>query len=334
MLRGRARDRDPVRVRQAEPERVRALLRGMELHHLVDDPMYLALPSDRHALARKPRVRLKDVAGETWIQESGTHSWCGQFHETVCEAAGFDAEGRVPADDYNVVQGLSRPAWGSRCCPGSRSRMSARTSSCARSARRPARRIAAGTLAGRYRSPATSAMLEILSEVADRFELPSGATVAALASLVGATCFATIAASSPTPIRSRRLPLAQEVDADEVEPGHDGARAVALHREAEIVERLRPLDPRVVVGAEAAGEDDRPESGQVDPFGSVRVERRRLGSSPCGSGRARRRACRRSSTSCRYRSSPHATLAARSGAKTPRRPSTPRRWPMRTTPCA
>jgi hypothetical protein len=43
----------------------------------------------------------------------------------------------------------------------------------------PARRIAAGTLAGRYRSPATGAMLDILGEVAARFELPAGAAIAA-----------------------------------------------------------------------------------------------------------------------------------------------------------
>ncbi|HET7924316.1 MAG TPA: hypothetical protein VFL30_05420 [Rhodanobacteraceae bacterium] len=35
----------------------------------------------------------------------------------------------------------------------------------------PARRIAAATLAGRYHSPAAVAMLEILGEVAERFEL-------------------------------------------------------------------------------------------------------------------------------------------------------------------
>ena len=38
----------------------------------------------------------------------------------------------------------------------------------------PARQIAAGTLAGRYRSPATDAMLEILSEVAERSDRPPG----------------------------------------------------------------------------------------------------------------------------------------------------------------
>ena len=43
----------------------------------------------------------------------------------------------------------------------------------------PARKIGAATLAGRYRSPATEAMLGILREVAAGFELPSGAAVAA-----------------------------------------------------------------------------------------------------------------------------------------------------------
>ena len=43
----------------------------------------------------------------------------------------------------------------------------------------PARRIAAATPTGRYRSPATEAMLEILDDVAGDFELPTGAAVAA-----------------------------------------------------------------------------------------------------------------------------------------------------------
>ena len=43
----------------------------------------------------------------------------------------------------------------------------------------PTRRIAAATLAGRYMSPATSAMLDILAEAAEQFELPSGAALAA-----------------------------------------------------------------------------------------------------------------------------------------------------------
>jgi len=43
----------------------------------------------------------------------------------------------------------------------------------------PMRKIAAATLAGRYRSPATEAMLDIFTEVAEGFELPAGAAIAA-----------------------------------------------------------------------------------------------------------------------------------------------------------
>jgi DNA-binding transcriptional LysR family regulator len=161
------------------PNEFERFYEGIELHHLVDDPMYLALPGG-HPLTRKPRVRLEDVAGETWIQESGTHSWCGHFHETVCEAAGFTPKVGFRSDDYNVVQGLIAAGVGISLLPGL-SLTNVREDIVVRSLGRqaPARQIAAGTLAGRYRSPATDAMLKILSEVADRFELPSGAAIAA-----------------------------------------------------------------------------------------------------------------------------------------------------------
>jgi DNA-binding transcriptional LysR family regulator len=152
---------------------------GIELHYLVDDPMYLALPRD-HPLAAKPRVRLTDVAEETWIQESGAHSWCGSFHEAVCTNAGFQPKVGFRSDDYNVVQGLIAAGVGISLLPGlalTNLREDIVVRSLGKSA--PARRIAAATLAGRYRSPATEAMLEILSEVADRFELPAGGAVAA-----------------------------------------------------------------------------------------------------------------------------------------------------------
>jgi DNA-binding transcriptional LysR family regulator len=152
---------------------------GIEIHHLIDDPMYLALPHG-HPLARKPRVRLGDLADEIWIQESGTHSWCGRFHETVCAAAGFTPTVGFRSDDYNVVQGLIAAGVGISLLPGL-SLTNLREDIVVRSlgAQAPARRITAGTLAGRYRSPATNAMLQILGEVADRFELPSGGAIAA-----------------------------------------------------------------------------------------------------------------------------------------------------------
>src|SRR5215218_6409333 len=155
------------------------LFEGIELHHLVDDPMYLALPRE-HPLARKPRVRLEDFADETWIQETDAHSWCGGFHAACCEAAGFDPKVGFQSDDYNVVQGLIAAGVGISLVPGL-ALTNVREDIAIRSLgrRAPARRIAAATLSGRYRSPAVEAMLEILTEVAERFQLPSGAAVAA-----------------------------------------------------------------------------------------------------------------------------------------------------------
>jgi DNA-binding transcriptional LysR family regulator len=155
------------------------LYEGIELHHLVDDPMYLALPRG-HRLARKERVRLQDVSEETWVQESGTHSWCGGFHEAACAAAGFEPRIGFRSDDYNVVQGLIAAGVGISLLPGL-ALTNVREDIVIRSLgrRAPARRIAAATLTGRYRSPATEAMLEILSEVASEYELPSGAAIAA-----------------------------------------------------------------------------------------------------------------------------------------------------------
>jgi DNA-binding transcriptional LysR family regulator len=161
-----------------EPEFDR-MYEGIELHHLVDDPMYLALPRN-HPLAAKPRVRLGDVADETWVQESGAHSWCGSFHEAVCTNAGFQPKVGFRSDDYNVVQGLIAAGVGISLLPGlalTNLREDIVVRSLGKGA--PARKIAAATLAGRYRSPATEAMLEILSEVADRFELPAGGAIAA-----------------------------------------------------------------------------------------------------------------------------------------------------------
>ncbi len=165
--------------RELTPPEFDRLYEGIELHHLVDDPMYLALPRD-HPLAVRPRVRLKDVADETWIQESGAHSWCGGFHEAACAAAGFEPKVGFQSDDYNVVQGLIAAGVGISLLPGlalTNVREDIVIRSLGRAA--PARKIAAATLAGRYRSPATEAMLEILSEVAAEYELPSGAAIAA-----------------------------------------------------------------------------------------------------------------------------------------------------------
>src|ERR687894_180275 len=87
---------------------------------------------------------------------------------------------RHPEVELNVVQGLIAAGVGISLLPGlalTNVREDIVVRSLGKNA--PARRIASATLAGRYRSPATEAMLELLAEVAERFELPGGAAVAA-----------------------------------------------------------------------------------------------------------------------------------------------------------
>lgn len=161
----------------AQPEFDR-LYEGIELRHLIDDPMYLALPRE-HPAARKQRVRLQDVADDVWIQND-TSGPCGRLHLAACSAAGFEPKIGFQSDDYNVVQGLIAAGVGVSLLPAL-ALTNVREDIVVRSLGRgaPTRKIAAATLAGRYRSPATEAMLDILSEAADSFELPSGAAIAA-----------------------------------------------------------------------------------------------------------------------------------------------------------
>jgi DNA-binding transcriptional LysR family regulator len=152
---------------------------GIELQHLLDDPMYLAVPQG-HRVARKPRVRLEELADETWIQEGDPRNPCSRLHQAACAAAGFEPRIGFQSGDYNVVQGLVAAGVGISLLP-SLALTNLREDIVIRSLgrRAPRRRIAVGTLAGRYRSPATEAMIGILHEAAARFVLPSGSAESA-----------------------------------------------------------------------------------------------------------------------------------------------------------
>src|SRR6187402_3598203 len=74
----------------------------------------------------------------------------------------------------------------------------------------------------------------------------------------------------------RRLPCPKEVNAEEEEPRDDGALAVGLEREAELVERLRRRHPRAVVRPKPGREEHDADAPQVEPLRPPPVERRRL----------------------------------------------------------
>ena len=74
--------------------------------------MFLALPAD-HPLARRRTLRLADLRAESWIQTSSS-SACARHVVRSCHGAGFEPIVSFESDDYQTVQGWSRPASASR----------------------------------------------------------------------------------------------------------------------------------------------------------------------------------------------------------------------------
>src|SRR5436309_2546037 len=70
---------------------------------LLDDPMYAVLPLG-HKLTGKARLRVKDLAEESWINTTQSCS-CGDLVRNHCIRHGFDPEVTFESDDYLAVQG-------------------------------------------------------------------------------------------------------------------------------------------------------------------------------------------------------------------------------------
>src|SRR6202167_4718475 len=127
--------------------------------------MYLALPR-AHTLASRERVRLQDLAGEAWVQTSRS-SPCARHVVRSCHAAGFEPNVSFESDDYQTVQGLVAAGVGVALIPelalsGVRQDIAIRTLS----PRPPVRQVTAAAPVGTRRTPAASAMLSILEDVA------------------------------------------------------------------------------------------------------------------------------------------------------------------------
>lgn len=150
------------------PEGFGALYEGVELHHLFDEPRYAVLPAE-HRLARRKRLRLGDLAGEVRIELARTPSREGRVYLAPGPEPASD-EPRIAfrSDDVNVVQAMVAVGAGVAVVPELalvNLHPAIVTRNLGSSA--PRRSIAAATLAGVHRSPATSALLELLADVAE-----------------------------------------------------------------------------------------------------------------------------------------------------------------------
>jgi DNA-binding transcriptional LysR family regulator len=139
----------------------------LELTPLVDDRYDAILPRG-HRLARRRRLALADLAEEPWIA-SRHAGGCRQITEQVCRDAGFEPRVAFEADETLAAQALVAAGVGVTILP----RLAltvvhpdvvARTLSDA-----PVRRVWAARAAGAYRSPASEAMMQVLSDVAEEF---------------------------------------------------------------------------------------------------------------------------------------------------------------------
>ncbi len=133
--------------------------------HLLEDPMYLALPRE-HRLAGRKRLRLEDLSGEAWVQTS-KESPCARHVVRSCHAAGFEPNVAFESDDYQTVQGLVAAGVGVALIPElALSVVREDVLVKALSPRPPVRQVIAATAAGARLLPAAPAMLTVLEEVA------------------------------------------------------------------------------------------------------------------------------------------------------------------------
>jgi len=138
---------------------------GIERVHLLEDPMYLALPPD-HPLAHRRRLRLADLAGEPWVAGAADCE-CNRLISHACAAAGYQPRIVFETDDYSAMQGFVAAGVGVSLI-AELGLTTIRDDIVVRDLGRdtPVRQIFAATLSEGYRAPATHAMVEILQEVA------------------------------------------------------------------------------------------------------------------------------------------------------------------------
>jgi DNA-binding transcriptional LysR family regulator len=148
---------------------------GVEVIHLFEDPLRLALHRD-HPLATHDAVRLEDLEHETWIDIPAATSG-GHVAARAAARAGFVPRVAFESDDYTAIRELVGTGAGIALLPDL-AKFPPHESVVLRSlaADQPFRNIQVATRSEPFRSPAASAMLEILCE-----QRPAGAPQVAAA---------------------------------------------------------------------------------------------------------------------------------------------------------
>jgi DNA-binding transcriptional LysR family regulator len=141
---------------------------GIELVHLFEDPMYVAMPLD-HRLRNARSLTLSDFAAEPWMLATTQACPDARLFLRSCHEAGFEPRIAFQNDDYSAILGFVAAGVGVALIPDMISR-GAREDVVIRELRPapPSRPILAVLPAG-YRSPAASAMVAVLDEVGEEW---------------------------------------------------------------------------------------------------------------------------------------------------------------------
>jgi len=136
----------------------------IELIHLFDDPMYVAMRAG-HPLAESPALELADFATEPWMLATTQTCPDSRLFLRACHEAGFEPQIAFQNDDYPAILGFVAAGVGVAMIPDMVAR-GVRDDVVVRDLdpSAPPRPILAA-LAGGYRSPAVSAMLAVLEEL-------------------------------------------------------------------------------------------------------------------------------------------------------------------------
>ena len=139
-------------------------LHELAILDIADDPMFVALPLE-HPLARKPRLRLRDLCEEPWIE--GGPAGCRRPLFRACAAAGFEPHIRFGSEQWVGKQGLVAAGVGVTLIPGL-AVATVRDDIVLRSLTdAPARTISIATHCSRFRAPGVEPMRAILKRVAE-----------------------------------------------------------------------------------------------------------------------------------------------------------------------
>jgi DNA-binding transcriptional LysR family regulator len=146
---------------------------GLEVHHLMDDPMDLVVPVD-HPLARRRRIGFPDLADEDWLlPDFGPESPSFKLISRGCTAAGFEPRIVFRINDCQMTQAMVAAGEGIALLP----RLMLRPSHPGVRVRplspeAPIRRIVAVRLPTRYLTPSVERFLELLRDAGKRHAAP------------------------------------------------------------------------------------------------------------------------------------------------------------------